>query len=962
MATRPAARLLRKALCAEADPGAATDRELLRRFAKEKDQAAFAALVGRHGPMVLAACRRVLGNPADAEDACQAAFLVLARKAESARWQPSVAGWLYATARQVALNARTARNRRAKYEAKAPARPPASPLAEITGEELLAILDEELGKLPERYRAPLVLCGLEGLTRDEAAHQLGVPAATLKSHLERGRQRLHDALAKRGVALGAGLLVLLATSPAGAVPPRLAESVAAAAAGAVPPRVAALAQGVAMTGGKKFATAAVFAAGFGLLVLAAGLGRLPAGDAGPPTAPLAAPKAADSPPRALLAKPDEPKVQPAAGQLGKVAGKVIDADGKAIGGATLRVWTDGTKDFKELPERAKTAADGSFELAVTAAELDKQATVVATAEGFAPDWVKVGEVKPDRPVSLRLHRDNLPVSGRILSLEGKPIAGVTVEVVRVGKYTDGDDLKGWIDHHQELRAKGYAYIRTKLNLLRPEACGQPRTFTTDADGKVTLAGFGRNRVLWLKIRGETVETRGMKAMTYPGPAESFDPTHPGEDALFGNTFVQHLGPTKPIVGTVRDRKTGKPIAGAIVEDASGSYRATAVTDPNGRYRLVGLPKMQKYPVGVGGKPGVPYFDASSWEIEDTPGLDPLTKDFELDRGVEVTGRLTDKATGKPVPGEVRYFEREDNKLARERPKSGRVVGEWGTVGKDGRFRTLVDPGPGILIVVTNDPKPYPFANINELFGKYRVNGFPMQPMQAIVPIDANEADPKSLTHDIALTPAVEVEGTLVDPDGRPLAGVRAAGLAPPDLMQLLRRDDKPNPTRDRLKTANFTAIGVHPDEPRTLVFADPEKKLGKVYVLPAGERGPVTVRLELLAAASGRVVDAAGKPLVGAKVAVQIASPWKDASFTLPAELAHNFPAWLDVQSREVVADENGRFTAEGLLPGIKYGVWVKAGEEYVTVRPAAIPLAPGKTTALGDLKFDPAAAKEGDE
>jgi hypothetical protein len=181
-------------------------------------------------------------------------------------------------------------------------------------------------------------------------------------------------------------------------------------------------------------------------------------------------------------------------------------------------------------------------------------------------------------------------------------------------------------------------------------------------------------------------------------------------------------------------------------------------------------------------------------------------------------------------------------------------------------------------------------------------------------------------------------------------------------MQLLRRDEKPDPTRDRLKTANFTAAGVHPGEPRTLVFADPERKLGRVYVLPAGEKGPVTVRLEPLAAASGQIVDAAAKPLAGAKVAVRISSPWKDASFTLPAELAHNFPAWLDVQSREVVADEDGRFTVEGLLPGVKYGVWVKASEEYVTVRPPAIPLTPGKTTPLGELKFDPAARKEGDE
>ena len=148
--------------------------------------------------MVLGVCRRVLGNSADADDACQATFLVLARKANLARWRPSVASWLYATARQVALTARTARLRRVRHEGRAARKAPPNPLAQITGEELLSILDEELARLPERYRSPVVLCCLEGLTRDEAARQLGVPPATLKGQLERGRRRLHTAHERRG--------------------------------------------------------------------------------------------------------------------------------------------------------------------------------------------------------------------------------------------------------------------------------------------------------------------------------------------------------------------------------------------------------------------------------------------------------------------------------------------------------------------------------------------------------------------------------------------------------------------------------------------------------------------------------------------------------------------------------------------------------------------------------------------
>src|SRR5262245_50015473 len=248
-ATRPAALLPLLTRAKSADAGRTTsDRDLLQLFARDKDEAAFAALVQRHGPMVLGACRRVLGNSADAEDACQATFVVLARKARLGRWQASVASWLYATARQIALTARPARARRARHEGRATTRPATNPLAQISGEELLAILDEELARLPGRYRAAVVLCCLEGLTRDEAARQLGVPAATLKGQLERGRRRLHDALARRGVALGAGLLAVLATSRSGAAPPHLVEAIRSAALGDAPPVVAALAKDVAANG------------------------------------------------------------------------------------------------------------------------------------------------------------------------------------------------------------------------------------------------------------------------------------------------------------------------------------------------------------------------------------------------------------------------------------------------------------------------------------------------------------------------------------------------------------------------------------------------------------------------------------------------------------------------------------------------------------------------------------------
>jgi RNA polymerase sigma factor (sigma-70 family) len=195
-------RHIRKLTVAQA-ADALTDRELLHRFAASGDESAFAALLSRHGPMVLRVGRRVLANNEDAEDVFQATFLLLARKAASIRWQESVVNWLYRVTYHLALRTRTATARRSAHESKVDQRAPADPLAEISLREAQTVLDEELARLPEKFRAPLILCCLEGATRDEAARQLGWSLATLKRRLEQARQRLRGRLSRRGLTLSA---------------------------------------------------------------------------------------------------------------------------------------------------------------------------------------------------------------------------------------------------------------------------------------------------------------------------------------------------------------------------------------------------------------------------------------------------------------------------------------------------------------------------------------------------------------------------------------------------------------------------------------------------------------------------------------------------------------------------------------------------------------------------------------
>ena len=169
------------------------DGQLLERFTNSNDTTAFEALLDRHGAMVLGVCRRLLRDANDVEDAFQATFCILAQKACSVRRQESVAGWLYQVACNAALKARARAATRQRHERQAGSRPPADPLNELTGRELLTALDEELHRIPERLRAPLVLCYLEGRTRDEAARELGLALGTLKHRLEEGKAALRSA-------------------------------------------------------------------------------------------------------------------------------------------------------------------------------------------------------------------------------------------------------------------------------------------------------------------------------------------------------------------------------------------------------------------------------------------------------------------------------------------------------------------------------------------------------------------------------------------------------------------------------------------------------------------------------------------------------------------------------------------------------------------------------------------------
>jgi RNA polymerase sigma factor (sigma-70 family) len=355
----------------------APDRQLLERFVGGRDEGAFTALVQRHGPMVVGVCRRLLREPHDIEDAFQATFLVLARKAGSIRQGESVGSWLHGVALHVARNIRREAARRERRERGR--RPPAAREAgeSLTWAGLRSVLDEELGRLPPAWRAPLVLCYLEGRTQDEAARQLDWSKSTLRRRLERGRGLIQRRLAGRGVTLSAGLLAPLLCGPvasaarsralaAATVRTALAFGSGQAAGTEAAARPLALAEGVlrslALSSGKVAAVALLTVSL--LLVSALGICGALAGKAPPArvAAPAPAPQAgeASAPPvrRAPADLLGDPLPPDALARLGTVRlrhGGVVTAltfapDGRsfASGGmdGTVHIWETGTA--KEL--------------------------------------------------------------------------------------------------------------------------------------------------------------------------------------------------------------------------------------------------------------------------------------------------------------------------------------------------------------------------------------------------------------------------------------------------------------------------------------------------------------------------------------------------------------------------------------------------------------------------------------
>jgi RNA polymerase sigma factor (sigma-70 family) len=934
-----------------------SDARLLEQYVAHSDEGAFAALVHRYGRLVRSICRHVLGHEEDADDAFQATFLVFAAKAGSIRKATSVASWLYGVAHRTAMSAKRARTRRREEQGTPEGLCREQPVTEAALRELQAILDEELLRLPEAYRAAFVLCCLDGKSKAEAARALGWNEGTVSSRLARARKRLLERLRRRGVVLSAALCVVaLGRASAAAPHPSLVKSTIqaalslaagkAVAGDLVSTQVAALAKGAFGSMGTtklKVATAMLLAAslltGVGLAARQA-LADKPAGEARQALAPQS-PEQAKAPAAPKAAAP-----KGGAADAVVVEGTVLGPEGKPFEGAKVSVWRSSSLDpTASGGERATTGADGRFRFTVPKDDdATRQTRVVATAKGLAPDWAVIARTGPASDVTLRLTMDDVPIDGRVVDLEGRPLAGVTVEVWGVHKRAGGGDLTPWIEA-QQAQAQGKPVKDVPMIGLRPREAGVATSVTTGKDGSFRLAGFGRERVVHLRTRGPTIADGHADVVTRAGPLAGVPVyLHPAK-------FDFVAAPDKPIVGTVRDRRTGKPLAGIKV----GLGGSPASTDAKGQYRLNGLGKRPQYFVLA---EGAPYLPSAKTEVKDTPGFDPITVDFEMERGVTVRGRLTDQATGKPVRGTISYAAWSHNPNLKDFSQLMQFFPHAQT-GPDGTFAIAAVPGPGLLLAWAYDRDHYSRAEVKDWDGfvtKTVPVGAGEGYCHAVVPINPSEDQPDSTARDIALEPGRKRAGTVVGPDGKPLAGAHVVGLTP-------LPSSSPSPSRG-LETAAFTALGLSPRRARAVVFFHPEKKLGKVEFVRGDDAGPLTVRLEPLGSLAGRVLDAEGRPWAGAKVRAELVAQITGHE-GLAALVVTTFGRPL--LTVEQTTDREGKFRLGGLLPGLpNYVLSVtdpeQEGEQRVSYY-SAYPLAveSGKTKDQGDLKskFTPKGGKE---
>jgi beta-lactamase regulating signal transducer with metallopeptidase domain len=651
-----------------------------------------------------------------------------------------------------------------------------------------------------------------------------------------------------------------------------------------------------------------------------------------------------------------------------VRGVVLKPDGKPAAGAVVRAasmaeWSSWdlavATDLKSPLSETIADSQGLFSIRFPRhpfgdvsgfdehwRDIWKKTQIAASLTGFGPTWVTCGDIDTTQPLTLRLVED-LPLRGRVINLEGRPIAGISVKV-SAPQSPKEEDLSRWIAGIKAGEAPATVHQKVPLS-VESRLIGSPTAVTTDADGRFEIRGLGRERVVSLKFAGEQVAYREAQAATRE--METLQQVSgfqfEGKDPVFGATFTFSAEPARTIEGIVKDAKTGELLPDVSVESKTmtsypyGKYRVLkTTTDKNGRFRLIGMPKGAENELWVAPNDRQPYF-MRDVDVPDPVGLGPIRMEIELHRGIWITGRVTDGATGAPVPTvRMLYIPFLTNEYAQrtpEFPPHGFVDGDARQTRfqskADGTYRIVGLPGRAIVgaeSILKSYRHGVGYAAISgpkdekRDFDTYYV---PMKPgpkwpnmMKEINP----PADTGPVTLDFALDPGQSMRIHVRGPDGKPITGLDVHGISSRDPVE-------------KTDVSELTVTNLGPDEERPILFRHVEKRIGRVVRIGPKElaAGEITVKLQPEVYVVGRLLDEDGEPLSGAKIE------------------ASGVPFAFATRLDAVGADADGRFRAV-LIPGCRYSLQAQTNRREMSFLwiERDLTVEPGATKDLGTLKF----------
>jgi RNA polymerase sigma factor (sigma-70 family) len=948
-----------------------SDRELLAQFAAHGNEAAFRVLMDRYGTMVLRVCKRILGNDHDAEDAYQATFFVLASKAGSERWQESVATWLHGLAVWTARDARRAEKRRRQREQKALEKKAANPPAELSFRETCGLLEEEIARLPEKYRTPLIQCELTRRCQDEVARELGCSVRTIQLRLERGKALLRKRMAARGLTLTSILLSLMLSpgKETAAVPPTLAadtlrglllfvrgQQVVAATSTAANPVAAKLA-GLAIRG-MFLAQIRTRMIGFVLALVLAGGGlgawQVFTHRAAPTNQSAASPPANEAPalPDAVplggrkAAQPEAPAQTDGATAL--IRGKVLDASGDAVPFAAVaalvrRPFRPGEQALRdEVVAQGKADEQGEFHLRVPAHFPtwfpERRVILVAKTSGNAPltTIVRLSEQEATE-VELRLTAKEQIIRGRVLAPDGAAAAGVRLRVIRLGdvarEIVQGDTEQD----HQSL--------------------GWPGPVVSDAEGRFAVSGIDPEQGVWLQVEDDRYapEAFGLREMDQPAEVR--------------------LKPAQVIEGRVVAADTGKAVAGVkLTARVAGQYwmpgRYTvpdslgisarvlpppsldAVTGSDGRFRFR-PPVGTKTVIEVHPPADSPYlavYKGVGW----SKGVVRQTLAVELPRGVVVRGQVVDQ-DGNPVAGaSVRFASPAQGNPAFQPDV---IQGRWRIIraGKDGRFSLTAPAGPVRLLAhgptheyqvrayrywSRLEKEPERWGLREPLPTEQRFYTHAEQPLQLTLTENVPEVR-------LLLRRGQTVAGRVLDPNGK---AVQTA---------VLLCGEKVSPVRDGavlplpVRAGRYELPGCAAGRVYPVLFLDAVNGWGAAVDLTAGRGAGPEVRLARCGSACVRLVDERGEPLAGQSVKLKLLTErsFSAAMPPLEREADGHTDSWYDPLNYggDRRSDAEGWLTLLSLIPGARYALKYADGDGLLRETPE-FRVEPGEQLQLPDL------------